>query len=157
MNQLALQPEITAVADTYIAMEFDIDKTAKALNMERQAVAAIVFSKETSAYISGIYFNTGYMNKSKFFKVLEDLIDKKLEEMQESEMGSSKDIVEILETMHKMKMAELKLELKKLEIEAGKNKPGVAVQINNNGVTDPQDIANWAKVLTKITKRGKEC
>ena len=155
MNEVAIQPEIAAVADSYVAMDFDLDKTAKALNMDKRAVLAIIDSKEASAYISRIYFNTGYLNKSKFFSVMEKLIDKKLEEMEESEMGSSADILELMQAMHKMKMDELKLELKRAEIEqASKAKPGVAIQVNNNGV-DPEAISNWAKVLTKITKRGQ--
>lgn len=153
MNELALQPEISVVADTYIAQDFDAEKTAKCLGMDIKAVVAIIDSKEASAYISSIYFNKGYLNKAKFFSVMEGLIDKKLEELEESETGSKADILELMQAMHKMKMDELKLELKKLEIESGKNKPGVAIQVNNNGVSE-EALGNWAKVLTKITKRG---
>lgn len=154
MNELVLSPEVSAIADTYVALGQDADATAKALNLTKAAVIAVVNTKEASSYISSVYFSSGYLNKTKFFSVMEKLIDKKLEEMEESEMGSSADILELMQAMHKMKMDELKLEIKKAELENAKNaKPGVAIQVNNNGV-DPEAVSNWAKVLTKIVKRA---
>lgn len=154
---LVPQPEILSVADTYIALEFDIDKTAKALNMDKMAVSSIVSSPAMQSYIAGVFFESGFLNKSKFFGTLDSIMEAKLEEMQESETTSGKDIIDIMMAMHKMKMEEMKLDLKRIELEQAKNKgPGVAVQINNNGEQSPEVIANWAKVITKITNRGKK-
>lgn len=152
-------PEILSTIDTYLAMDMDIDKTAKALNMDRQALSVMIHSAPAQAYLTGLFYDSGYRNRDRMFKMMESLIDKKLEEMEESEMGSSKDIIEIMQAFHKMKMDELKLELKKQELEmkaAAINKPtapGVAIQINDAS-GNPQSSAAWANVLNKIVQRG---
>ena len=154
-------PEILEVVDTYMNMGMDMDKTAKALNMERQALASIVQSSAAQSYITGLFYSSGLRNREKFFDMMENIIDKKIEEMEESEMGSSKDIIEILSTFHKMKMDEMKLELKRQELaikaeELRKGKPSVAVQINNGSDVSPESTAAWANVIGKIVSRSKK-
>lgn len=56
------------------------------------------------------------------------VLSKKVREMEEADITSSKDVTEILASMHKMRMEELKLEVKLAELEikrAALNKPTI--------------------------------
>lgn len=51
---------------------------------------------------------------------LADILRKKLKEMEEAEITTSKDPTEIIASLHKMRMEELKLEMKLVELEIKK-------------------------------------
>lgn len=56
------------------------------------------------------------------------VLSKKVKEMEEADITSSKDVSEIIASMHKMRMEELKLEVKLAELEikrAALNKPTI--------------------------------
>jgi hypothetical protein len=75
--------------------------------------------------------NTGYRNRLKLGNLLDSIIDKKIAEMEESDLGSSKDILDILTLVHKIRKEELELSIKLEEVRSGKVKRQTNIQINN--------------------------
>jgi hypothetical protein len=83
------------------------------------------------------------------FGLLDELINKKLEDLDETGTGTSLDIVELLEKVHKMKMQELQLSIKLAEAEKS-NAPTTQNNIQINGGD------NYNKLLEKIINGGKK-
>ena len=103
-----ISPEGLAVAQTYL-QEGDISSTANSLAMTKHEVSDMLQTAEVKRYIDHQYLESGYRNRNKIAAAMDNIIELKLEEMAESEMGSSKDIIEILALQHKMRMEEMKL------------------------------------------------
>ena len=59
-------------------------------------------------YIDTVFLDTGYRNKNNIAAVLDEMIASKLEEAQETGVYSSKDLADLLQMAHKMRMDELK-------------------------------------------------
>ena len=115
----------------------DANKTAMALGVPVSTVIQTLQVPAVSAFVSTALLEQGYMNRSKLFSTLDDIVTKKLEEMEENEMGSNADILEILKVMHKMRMDEMAMQLKMQESEAKRNKTSInagnvqVVNVNN--------------------------
>lgn len=109
---------------------WSMEKTSEATGIPIPEIEEILSKKEVKRYIDNIFLEQGYLNRFKINAAFEEVIKIKLEEMKESEMGSSKDIADLLFMMHKMRMDELKH-----QTEAEKNGPTSQknVQINNYG------------------------
>jgi hypothetical protein len=65
--------------------------------------------KEAKRYVDAIFLEQGYLNRNKLNDVMTDIIDLKLEEMEETGLGSNKDILEILKFAHQMRMDHMKM------------------------------------------------
>lgn len=102
-----ISPEGLRVAETYL-IQGDIDSTANSLAMTSQEVSDTLRTREVKAYIDHQYLESGYRNRNKIAAALDEVIEMKLLEMEESEMGSTKDIADLLQMAHKMRMEELK-------------------------------------------------
>jgi predicted transcriptional regulator len=101
----------------------DIDKTALALNIDTHVVAEYVARPAVKQYISEVFMNTGYRNRFKLGSLLDRLIDKKLEELEEAGLSSNKDIIDIIETLLRFRRDE--------NPSSGSGKQ-TNIQINNN-------------------------
>ena len=101
-----ISPEGLEVAETYL-MYGDLKEAANALDMEPSAVSDYLNQREVKAYIDHQYLESGYRNRNRIADALDNVIELKLEEMQESEMGSQKDILDILQFAHKLRMEEI--------------------------------------------------
>ena len=103
-----IAPENLEVANKYLELN-SIPDVASALNMPKTAISEILEKPEVKRYIDAVYLDTGYRNRNKLAELLDTIIDAKLEECQETEMYTDKDIVDLLNIAHKMRMDELKL------------------------------------------------
>ena len=82
---------------------------------------------------------SGYRNREKFFTVLDNLLDAKIEELDEAQMGSSMDIMDIMKIYHGMKVKELELSIKLQELQSNSKQSASTinnVQINNSSGYD---------------------
>ena len=127
---LAISPEGLEVSNCYLQNP-DISKVSELLDIPMEVVANILERKEVRTYINSVFFNTGFNNRFQVRELMDTLIKKKLQELDESEMGSSKDITEILALSHKIHMETLdkEIQLEKLR-SANTLKSQVNVQIN---------------------------
>ena len=143
-----ISPEGLRVAEVYLESGQDAQETARILNLPMDEVDRLLSKRETKAYIDRIYHESGFRNRHKMGELMDAIIAKKLEEMDDTGLGSQKDIIDILQVAHKMKMEQMQLELK-LQEQKG---PGVQIntQINNGGGD------NYNKLLEKILEAGSD-
>jgi hypothetical protein len=147
-NDLPLSPEYTPLApeDMVIASTYletmDMQTTAEQLGIELHKVSEYLNKPVVQKYLTEVFMDSGYRNRFKLGKLLDDIIDKKLEEMKEAEIGSSKDIMEILEMVAKIRKMELDTQIKLEEIRSGKPKRQTNIQINNPINNPYQEFTN---------------
>lgn len=133
VEAVAISPEALEVANAYL-QDQDIHKVAELLDISTNTVSNILSKREVKAYIDHVFMNTGYNNRFKIRALMDAVINKKLQELEESEMGSSKDIAELLQLSHKMSMEEMakQIELEKLRTN-NSIKTQTNIQVNNGG------------------------
>lgn len=125
MELTVIEPEGLTIAETYLQNGGSAAKTAEFLGVSVESVTAQLQKREVKAYIDQMFFESGFRNRMKIGNVMDALIEAKLEEMDETGLGSDKDIAELIMQSHKMKMEEMQMEIKMLE---AKEK---AKQVNN--------------------------
>lgn len=124
-----LSPEDSEIAAIYLET-MDISETANRLGVSLHKVSDYINKPVVKTYLTEVFMNTGYRNRLKLGKLLDDIIDKKLEEMAESGLGSSQDIMDILKIVAKIRKDELEIELKMIEAKNGNPKRQTNIQIN---------------------------
>jgi len=102
-----MSPEGYAVAKAYIETG-TVQKAAAKLRLPASEISTHLADPKVKKYIDQAYLDSGYRNRAALGQVLDGIIDKKLEELDEAEIGSSKDILDILAMAHKMRMEEVK-------------------------------------------------
>lgn len=136
LTEYTVAPEVFEVTTEYVKT-LSIDETAKALDMPRQIIVEILEKKESKRFIDAIFLEQGYLNRNRLNDIMTQIIDQKLEEMEETGLGSNKDILEILKFAHQMRMDHQKA--------AKDEQPGQQVNIQQNFGGD-----NYNKLLQKI-------
>jgi hypothetical protein len=106
-----ISPEGLEIANKYLELG-DKNLVAKALALPLDFIAKELNRKEVKRYVDAVYMDKGYRNRDKLSGVLDSVIDKKLEELREADIGSSKDISDLLKLAHEFRMAELEMALK---------------------------------------------
>ncbi len=140
-----ISPEALEVANCYLQTQ-DIRAVADELSLPIDLVTDIMNRREVKAYVDHVFLDTGFNNRYKMRRAMDAIISKKFAEMEESGMGSNKDIVEIMALSHKMTMDMLnaQIALEKVRAEKSTPKSQVNVQINDSGVS------NYDKLLSKL-------
>lgn len=91
-----IQPEELEVAESYIAAGFSISATSEILGIAKDEVSDILGRPPVKFYINQALAECGYNNQFKLTGLLEKVIDKKMEELEEAEIGSNKDIADLI-------------------------------------------------------------
>jgi len=106
---VSITPEGFDIANTYL--EFgSASRAAEELNIPEHEVIQFLKRKDVKDYIDGVYLDTGYRNRNKLANLLDKMIDSKVEEAEESEIYTNKDLFDLITLAHKMRMDELKQE-----------------------------------------------
>ena len=122
-----ISPEGLKVAQMYLETD-SIEQTARLVGIQPHEVSDYLNTREVKQYIDTVYLEAGYRNRNKIAEKLDHIIELKLEEMEENEMGSTKDIADLIMLAHKIRMDEIKA---MAEMEKAKNKgPTTATQVN---------------------------
>lgn len=136
-----MSPEGMRVVEAYLDCGSDITQVGDYLGMPQEIVVAIYNRPEVRSYINTLFMESGFRNKGKFFGVMDTIIKKKLEDLEESELGSDADILEIMKVYHKMKMDEMAMQIKLIEAQSKGRGPTSQTNIQNNfnlpGSDDP--------------------
>lgn len=150
-----IDPESLEIANCYLQTP-DIQKVANTLGVGAELVATTLKKREVKAYVDAVFKDLGYNNRVKMRELMDAVIKKKLMDMDEADLGSSKDIIDILTTSHKMSMDHLNAEiaLEKIKLEVAKaaaepTKSQVNVQINNEAPS-----SNYGALLEKLLANG---
>jgi hypothetical protein len=124
-----VSPEVLAIANSYIE-HGSVEGVVKDTGLTSFEVTQYLARDDVRSYLDRMYLDAGYRNRDKLASVMDSIIEKKLLEMQENEISSSKDIVDILQVMHKIKMEEMAMMLKVGAVQAPSKQ--VNVQINES-------------------------
>ena len=130
---LDISPENLEVANQYLQTP-SIAATSDNLGVSPELVTQILARREVKAYIDSVFSNLGFNNRFQMASAMDAIIQKKFAEMDEADVGSNKDITEILALKHKMMTDHMahELAMEKVRASAGV-KTQVNIQQNNTG------------------------
>ncbi len=151
-NEIAtrMSPEGLEIANAYLEYG-SITETSRALAVDEDTVADWLGKREIKSYIDQVYLDLGYRNRFKLGNVLDKIIEQKLEEAEESEVYTNKDIVDLLQLAHKMRMDEMKAQAEYEKAKSSSIKTQNNVQINAEGF----GTGNYGELMKKLLKEGK--
>lgn len=136
-----MSPEMVEVTTTYLECT-DIDTTADMLGIDREKVVYYLNKPEAKRFVDTVFLDQGYLNRHKLQAAFTKMIDLKLEELDDAEMGSNKDIADLLMMVHKISM-----DTRKEIMEAEKiNMPTNQTNVQING----QFGENYNELLGKL-------
>lgn len=110
-------------------------------------VSQILSRREVRAYIDNVFMDVGFNNRFRMRSAMDALIQKKFQELEEAEVGSSKDIADLLALSHKMSIDLLDRQIQLEKLKEANLKSQVNVQLNNFGSGSKYDT-----LLEKIMK-----
>jgi len=101
---LKIVPENLVVAQTYLETQ-SAQETAFQLDMPLFQVQEILEKNDVKRFITNVYLDTGYRNRSKLAQVLDKMIDTKIDT---TSYDSEKDLLDLLKFAHQMRIDEEK-------------------------------------------------
>ena len=143
-----ISPQGLLIADTYLTHGQDAKKTALSLQIDEQEVRRILRTPEVRSYTNSVFMETGFRNRNRMFGVLDEIINRKLEEMEETGVTTDADILELMVKYHNMKMAEMKMEKELHEVKTTTIAKQNNVQVNLGGGS------NYDKLIATLAKGG---
>ena len=156
MNNLAkiedvhISPEGLEIANTYLKTT-SVEATASSLGVTQDEVSKYLNQREVKKYVDTVFLDVGYRNRFKLAATLDDIIEKKLEELDEADMTSNKDIAELLQLAHKMRVDEMKIQTDAVKAEQSGIKNQTNVQINDNSSFGE---GNYGELMKKLLETG---
>ena len=108
-NQIStrISPEGLEIANAYLELG-NIPAVCARLSIDEAKASEYLAKREVRAYVDQVYLDTGYRNRFKLAETLDTLIDAKLAEAEESEVYSNKDLADLIQMAHKVRMDEIK-------------------------------------------------
>jgi hypothetical protein len=137
MTQIALTPEALDIVNAYLTYGSAKD-TAEQLQIPEYQIVQLLERNDVKDYITGVYLDRGYRNKHRLGQILDKMIDAKIEEAEESGIYTSKDLFDLLQFAHKMRIDELK-----------NDNTGPTVNIANFGQ------GNYGQLMEKLLNNDK--
>lgn len=127
-----IAPENLEIANVYLQYQ-SIPEVADKIGVSSDIITEVLNRRDVKAYIDNIFLDYGFNNRFRMRQIMDAVINKKLEEMDDAGIGSNKDIMEIMALSHKMAMDTLDRQIKLEEAQAKNQhiKNQVNVQVNN--------------------------
>ena len=143
-----MSPEGLEIANSYLS-KGNVDDVSLALKVPKDIIVSTLQKREIKQYIDTVYMDLGYRNRFKLGETLDTLIEKKMEEAEESDMYSSKDIADLLHLAHKIRMDEIKAQTELVKAQSG----NIKTQNNVAVISDqPFGQGNYGKLMDKLLK-----
>lgn len=101
----AISPEGAEIANSYLMNSCSLKATADQFSMDPTEVSELLESPGVKKYISSVLQESAYRSMISIADKLDALIERKWEELEEAEMGSNKDIADLLKEAHKMRLS----------------------------------------------------
>ena len=147
-----ISPEGLEIANCYLQFG-NIRAVTEYMGVSEDKVVALLNKREVKKYIDTVYLDLGYRNKNNIGSLLDEMIQSKLEEAQVTGVYSSKDLADLLQMAHKMRMDEIKAQAELLKAESAQIKNQTNVQINESL---PFGQGNYGKLMEKLLKNDGE-
>lgn len=143
-----IAPEFLEIANCYLSKK-SIQEVCEELDLPLDMITETLQRKEVRAYINAVFSDFGFNSRFKLHDLMDTIISKKLSDMDEADIGSEKDIMEILALKHKMMMDMMSMEIKLIEAENKRTniKQQTNVQINDS-------TSNYGSLIEKLIKGG---
>ena len=141
-----ISPEGMEIANSYLQFG-NIRAVSDELRVSEEKVAELLNKREVKKYIDTVYLDLGYRNRNNIGKLLDEMIESKLEEAQESGVYSNKDLADLLTMAHKMRMDEIKAQADLEKAQASNIRTQNNVQINSEV---PFGQGNYGKLMEKL-------
>ena len=141
-----ISPEGLEIANSYLQFG-NIRGVCQHLQVSENRVVEALNKREVKKYIDTVYLDMGFRNKNNIASALDEMIQSKLEEAQETGMYSNKDLADLLQLAHKMRMDEIKA-----QTDAEKATTSIRTQ-NNVQINDgslPFGQGNYGKLMDKL-------
>ena len=100
----AISPEGAEIANTYLENACSIKATSEILGIPTHTVSAALHDPMVQNYVTGVLRENGHRHMETIITKLDAVIEMKWEELEEAEIGSSKDIADLLQMAHKMRL-----------------------------------------------------
>jgi len=126
-----IAPEGLQIAEAYLT-HGSVKEASAALGVGTDIIAAQLKLPEVRHYINTVFMESGFRNRGRMFGLLDEIINKKIQEAEETGIVSEEDLLTVVEKVHKMKMAELNMEIKLLEAQSKAKTPTNQTNIQNN-------------------------
>ena len=146
-----ISPEGLEIANCYLQFG-NIRAVCDYMQVPENKVVDLLNKREVKKYIDTVYLDMGYRNKNNIATLLDEMIASKLEEAHETGVYSSKDLADLLQMAHKMRMDEIKAQAELVKAESTNIKTQNNVQINSEGL--PFGQGNYGKLMEKLLKEG---
>lgn len=146
-----ISPEGLEVANCYLQFG-NIRAVCDYMQVPEDKVVSLLNKREVKKYIDTVYLDMGYRNKNNIATVLDEMITSKLEEAQESGVYSNKDLADLLQMAHRMRMDEIKAQADLLKAESTNIKNQTNIQVNE-GV--PFGQGNYGKLMERLLQGGE--
>ena len=143
-----ISPEGLEVANSYLTFG-NIRAVVEQLGVQENKVVELLNKREVKKYIDTVFFDMGYRNKNNIASLLDEMIGSKLDEAKESGVYSNKDLADLLQMAHKMRMDEIKAQAELQKAEASNVRSQTNIQVNE-GV--PFGQGNYGKLMEKLLK-----
>jgi hypothetical protein len=143
-----MSPEGLEIANAYLE-KGSIPAVCTQLGVSENEVSDILNKREIKQYIDTVFLDTGYRNRFKISETLDMLIEKKLEESEETEIYTNKDMADLLQMAHKMRIEEIKAQTEMVKANAQVVKTQVNIQ-DNSGT--PFGQGNYGELIKKLMK-----
>ena len=137
------------MANTYLQYG-NIREVCNYLCVSEDKVVAILNKREVKQYIDTVYLDMGYRNRNNLASVMDDMIASKLEEAVETGIYSKKDLADLLQMAHKMRMDEIKAQAELEKATTVRNQTNVQI---NEGI--PFGQGNYGKLMEKLLNGGE--
>ena len=147
-----ISPEGLEVANAYLQFG-NIRAVCEFMGVPEDKVVQVLNKREVKRYIDTVYLDLGYRNKNNIGSLLDEMIQSKLEEAQETGVYSSKDLADLLQMAHKMRMDEIKAQAELMKAESAQIKNQTNVQINE---ALPFGQGNYGKLMEKLLKTDEQ-
>lgn len=145
-----ISPEGIEIANSYLQYG-NIREVCNYLQVTEDKVVEMLNKREVKQYIDTVYLDMGYRNRSAIGAVMDDIIASKLEEAAETGVYSKKDLADLLQMAHKMRMDEIKAQAELEKASASSIKNQTNVQINE---AIPFGQGNYGKLMEKLLNGG---
>jgi hypothetical protein len=143
---LTISPEALEIANMYLQCQ-NVQKTASELGLSTDQITDILDRKEVRSYIDSVFNDFGFNNRFRIREVMDVIIQKKLQELDEAEIGSSKDIADLLALSHKFSMEQMDRQIQLEKVRAGnKVQTQVNMQVNEFG----GDGTKYGNLISKL-------
>lgn len=142
-----ISPEGLEIANSYLQFG-NIRAVCEHLQVRENTVVEALNKREVKKYIDTVYLDVGFRNKNNIASALDEIIASKLEEAQESGVYSSKDLADLLQIAHKMRMDEIKAQADAEKASTTNIRTQNNVQINDGSV--PFGQGNYGKLMEKL-------